>query len=407
MYIHSAWKDLLTGYGEQTISYDAQGNPTSYLGHTLTWEKGRQLKTFDNNTYTYNANGIRTGKTVNGVKHTYILDGANILRETWGSNTLEPIYDNEESVCGIMYNDEPYYFRKNLQGDVIAIADKNSQTVARYAYDAWGVPTITQDSSACQIATINPYRYRSYYYDEEICMYYLQSRYYNPIVGRWFNTDDATYLGGSGTILGYSLFTYCENNSIMNIDLDGHFIITSTMLICAGIGALVFGIVGGVGGYHLSKRWKIPKGKRWKYVLGGVVIGAVVGALIGGAVGYVIGPSTSSGIVLWSGNGNASVFQAAKSFAKKNGLRILEKTRRGKILTKMQNKLIKSYGEKTAWKIMNPLFNAASEQFAKSANGTVHVFLNASGIRFESTFLTIEYWILREMGIDMVFHFID
>ncbi len=43
-YGDATWKDLLTKYGNQTITYDAQGNPTSYLGHTLTWEKGRQLK---------------------------------------------------------------------------------------------------------------------------------------------------------------------------------------------------------------------------------------------------------------------------------------------------------------------------------------------------------------------------
>lgn len=75
----TAWKDLLTKVGYQTITYDKQGNPVSYLGHTLAWEKGRQLKSFDGNTYTYNANGIRTSKTVNGVKHTYTLDGTKIL----------------------------------------------------------------------------------------------------------------------------------------------------------------------------------------------------------------------------------------------------------------------------------------------------------------------------------------
>ena len=221
-YGDSVWKDLLTGYGEQTISYDAQGNPTSYLGHTLTWEKGRQLKSFDNNIYTYNANGIRTSKTVDGIKHTYILDGVNILRETWGSNTLIPVYDNEESVCGIMYNDEPYYFRRNLQGDVIAIVDKNTATVARYSYDAWGVPTITQDSSACQIATINPYRYRSYYYDEEIGMYYLQSRYYDPIVSRFINADDPRTVLSSQIIIEYNEFCYCNNNNINGADFLGY-----------------------------------------------------------------------------------------------------------------------------------------------------------------------------------------
>ena len=94
-YDDDVWKDKLTAIGDETITYDAQGNPTSYLGHTLTWEKGRQLKSFDGNRYTYNANGIRTSKTVNGVKHTYTLDATKILRETWEDKELFPLYDNE------------------------------------------------------------------------------------------------------------------------------------------------------------------------------------------------------------------------------------------------------------------------------------------------------------------------
>ena len=54
IYGDATWKDLLPGFDGKTITYDAQGNPTSYLGHALTWEKGRQLKSFDSNTYTYN-----------------------------------------------------------------------------------------------------------------------------------------------------------------------------------------------------------------------------------------------------------------------------------------------------------------------------------------------------------------
>ena len=130
----SVWRDLLTSYDGKTITYDAQGNPTYYLGHNLTWEKGRQLKSFDGNTYTYNDNGIRTSKTVGGVKHTYTLDGAKILRETCHNNVLVPLYDNEDSVCGIIYNGTPYYFLKNLQGDIIAITNQNGEVVARYSH---------------------------------------------------------------------------------------------------------------------------------------------------------------------------------------------------------------------------------------------------------------------------------
>ena len=217
-YGDTTWKDLLTGFDGKTITYDAQGNPTSYLGHTLTWEKGRQLKKFDNIEYTYNANGIRTSKKVNGVLHTYTLDGTKILREAWGNNTLIPLYDNEDNVCGILYNDTPYYFVKNLQGDVISIVNKDAQTVARYSYDAWGVCTVTQNSAG--IATINPFRYRGYYYDEEIGLYYLQSRYYDASVGRFINSDSR--LGINLGIWAHALYCYCGNAPVFRVDASGY-----------------------------------------------------------------------------------------------------------------------------------------------------------------------------------------
>ena len=217
----STWKDLLLSVDGEEIIYDKQGNPTTYLGHTLTWEKGRQLKSFDNNTYTYNANGIRTSKTIGGVKHTYTLDGTKILRETWGENTLIPLYDNEDSVCGIIYNTYPYYFLKNLQGDVIAITNSKGDVVARYTYDAWGECTIVSDTTGI-IARINPYRYRSYYFDQEIGLYYLQSRYYNANIGRWINSDEIIYVLLSLEILQYNPFAYGGNNSISNVDYTGY-----------------------------------------------------------------------------------------------------------------------------------------------------------------------------------------
>ena len=224
-YGNAVWKDLLTQVGtgaNSTITYDANGNPTTYLGHTLTWEKGRQLKKFDSIEYTYNANGIRTSKKGNGVLHTYTIDGTKILRETWGENTLVPLYDNEDSVCGVLYNSVSYYFVKNLQGDVIAITDANGAVVARYTYDAWGVPTIKEDTSGCNIATVNPFRYRGYYYDAETNLYYLQSRYYDPEVGRFINADDIDWLDVSNIPLSWNWFAYCNNSTVNGGDYNGH-----------------------------------------------------------------------------------------------------------------------------------------------------------------------------------------
>ena len=226
-YDNAKWKDLLTKVGNQTISYDNQGNPISYLGHTLTWEKGRQLKSFDSNTYTYNANGIRTSKTVNGIVHNYTLEGTKILKEVWGNNTLIPLYDNEENVCGIEYNGTAYWFYKNLQGDIINIANADGDVLANYNYDAWGrlCSIIDTDGNAItdstNIAVINPFRYRGYYYDTEIGMYYLQSRYYDSTVGRFINADDTDYLGANKISLGYNLFAYCENKAVCFADFLG------------------------------------------------------------------------------------------------------------------------------------------------------------------------------------------
>ena len=221
------WQDLLTCYDGRSIQYDKQGNPVKYLGHTLTWEKGRQLKSFDGNTYTYNANGIRTSKTVDGVKHTYTLDGTKILREVWGSNTLIPLYDNEDSVCGILYNNVPYYFIKNLQGDIIAIVNKKAETIARYSYDAWGActsaVTYTELTEDVDIAAINPFRYRGYYFDEEIGFYYLQSRYYDACVGRFVNGDQINVVNIILDISIHNLCSYCCNDPINDSDKSGYF----------------------------------------------------------------------------------------------------------------------------------------------------------------------------------------
>lgn len=132
------------------------------------------------------------------------------------------ILNQEDTVCGILYNDIPYYFYKNLQGDIIAIADQNGKVVAKYDYDAWGVCTITEDISDCSIATVNPYRYRGYYFDNEIGMYYLQSRYYDARVGRFINGDDLAFLGLGSPTISHNIYTYCENDPINYVDYFGH-----------------------------------------------------------------------------------------------------------------------------------------------------------------------------------------
>lgn len=97
----------------------------------------------------------------------------------------------------------------------------NSGTIGTYSYDAWGNPigTNTAGSAEDVLLATNPLRYRGYIYDTETGLYYLQSRYYDPNTGRFLNADDVQFLGDSQTLLGYNLFSYCENNIINKIDI--------------------------------------------------------------------------------------------------------------------------------------------------------------------------------------------
>ena len=170
-----------------------------------------------------------------------MVDGAKILRETWTDDeehTLVPLYDNEDSVCGIVYNEVPYYFQKNLQGDVIGITDENGTVVAEYVYDAWGKVIDISGCDAC-IAEINPFRYRSYYFDKEIELYYLQSRYYDPEIGRFLNADMAEFAAFGRTALVHNLFGYCENDCVNAIDDNGY-----KKKKMSVVQTLVFGIIG-------------------------------------------------------------------------------------------------------------------------------------------------------------------
>ena len=104
--------------------------------------------------------------------------------------------------------------------------------VAEYVYDAWGNCTITLDEKSC--GTSNPFRYRGYYFDNDLQMYYLLTRYYDPQTGRFINADTPEYLDPK-TINGLNLYSYCNNNPVMNVDPSGH----EPVAITVGFGLLL------------------------------------------------------------------------------------------------------------------------------------------------------------------------
>ena len=164
------------------------------------------------------------------------------------------LYDNEDNICGITYNETPYFFQKNQQGDIIAITDNTGKEVARYTYDALGACTIIKDVSTCAIATINPFRYRSYYFDKEIGMYYLQSRYFDPQIGRFVNVDTSDSLQNSKSVLENNLFAYCQNDPVNESDYTGSLLTSIIKKILTG---LFKGFIGQLGMDFISYLYNV------------------------------------------------------------------------------------------------------------------------------------------------------
>ena len=235
-YDDANWGDKLTSYNGETITYDEIGNPLSYRdGMTMTWLNGRKLTTLqsgnDSISYKYDSNGVRTSKTVNGVEYTYEYLNGKLMHETRGEKVFDYCYDANGQLYAVSYkansstNAVTYYYAHNWRGDITSIYDGDGNMVAKYEYDDWGnVLTVTDANNKSitdknHIANLNPFRYRSYYYDSESGLYYLMSRYYDPVVHRFLNADG--YFQSGDNILDTNMNAYCRNNPIMNLDFTG------------------------------------------------------------------------------------------------------------------------------------------------------------------------------------------
>ena len=218
----TSWGDLLTGYNGQTISSDTIGNMLSDGTWTYTWEHGRELATMSNGTttwtYTYNADGMRTSRSNGTTAYNYVYNGSSLSQMTVGSDTLYFAYD-ASTPMSVTYNGSTYYYVTNLQGDVTAILNTAGAPVVTYTYDAWGNILSANGTMADSLGTLNPLRYRSYVYDIETGLYYLQSRYYDPELGRFINAD--IYAATGQGLLGNNMFAYCGNNPANRSDLSG------------------------------------------------------------------------------------------------------------------------------------------------------------------------------------------
>ena len=224
-YADSTWGDLLTSFDGTSITYDEIGNPITYGNYTINWN-GRRLESINWNdtevlSYEYNIDGQRISKTYEGVTTEYFYNGSILAGEKTGNNVIIYMYDNNGDVFGFTYNGTEYYYIKNAQNDVVAIADASGNVVVRYYYNAWGEIIDCVDNTTVELSSINPITYRSYYNDNIVGMdmYYLNSRYYMADWGRFVSAD--SYVQTGQGMLDKNMFAYCANNPVMFRDPNG------------------------------------------------------------------------------------------------------------------------------------------------------------------------------------------
>ena len=300
------WGDLLTEYNGVPITHDEIGNPLNDGTWTYTWQHGRQLASMakidqsESWQFTYNADGMRTqrtktvidpdtGNTVTDLTYNYTYLGSQLTHMSVGEHTMYFAYDAAGVPLSLTYDSENYYYVTTIQGDVVSILNASGIEVVRYIYDAWGNPISTTGTLATTIGFYNPLRYRGYVYDPETELYYLQSRYYNPEMGRFINGDNYPSTGQG--LIGNNMFAYCGNNPVFREDDGGE---VWNIVIGAAIGGIT-SFVSGVVAEALD-----PEGdfswKSWVRIGCSTILGTVEGALIAACPAAAMGISAGMSV---------------------------------------------------------------------------------------------------------------
>ncbi|MCR4898491.1 MAG: RHS repeat-associated core domain-containing protein, partial [Acholeplasmatales bacterium] len=313
----------LISYDNYQITYDNSFRPINYKNNNLVWFNNKLLS-YGDNQYEYDFNGLRNKKITSNGTYEYIRDDGKLIKETitLGTGINGGITGGSSignSVSTITYNyglngiigftlesnntTKDYYYIKNIFNDVIEIIDDNYNAYAKYSYDIFGKCNII--TNVDDIANINPIRYRSYYYDNETGLYYLNTRYYDPETMRFISLDGIEYLNYD-TLGGLNLWVYCNNNPVMNVDPNGNLFFSLTALIVGAIVGAVIGASASIISQGINSGWNNING--WQVLFDGT-IGAVGGLITASGIG-LIGAAISSGLLGFIGSVGDDLIQS-------------------------------------------------------------------------------------------------
>jgi RHS repeat-associated protein len=234
----------LVSVASQSVTHDAKGNmtliPALLRGSSQTpnqplkmkWDFENKLLAadIDNGStddvfYKFDALGRRVARhSVAAAQNTvYFQSGQQTIADyTAGTTASSPTY----TYVYASYIDEPvvrassggsvnHYFHRNQQYSITALTDASGAIVERYAYTAYGTPTITDASGITRTTTAigNRYSYTGREWDETLALYQYRARKYDSAGGRFCSRDPIRYVD--------SLSQYISRMSTIGADPSG------------------------------------------------------------------------------------------------------------------------------------------------------------------------------------------
>jgi RHS repeat-associated protein len=164
-------------------------------------------------TYSYDGDGKRATKTVGtSAPITYTYDINQSLPMLLSDGTRNYVYGLGLAFSVDTSGNLAVYHTDGL-GSVRALTDPNGNIVQTYQADEFGVPALTQGSSA------QPFGYAGQQTDAESAFQYLRARMYDPSTGR-FLTADPTF-GTLPSPLSLNPFLYTLDNPVTLVDPSG------------------------------------------------------------------------------------------------------------------------------------------------------------------------------------------
>jgi len=278
---------------EIAFEYDETGNIVKDDKHTYSYDsRNRLIQIDDNVTYQYNYDNRRVSKTVNDKTTYFIYDGHMLVGE-YGLNMTddsrkEYVYLNSTPVATSTEKESYRVYSDHLDTSR-RVEDSEGNIVWKWESKPFG------EDEATGSISFN-LRFPGQYFDSETGTHYNINRDYNPVTGRYIQSDP---IGFDGGVNG---FVYVGGSPILYIDPNGHFLIFA--------GVAITGAIPGVPGLNGQAGifWDYTTDKMGLYTAPGVSLG--VDASAGGVAGVIYGDTSLQKFQgsAWSANVGILIF---------------------------------------------------------------------------------------------------